>query len=524
MKSGFGSGVGAVVLLAAAAWAASEPSAPEAALVVVTCRSFTSAGAGNGFVIGDGTLVVTCDHIVTERSKLGTHTMERFVAVYSPYLGEACDGRILAHDAALDLAVLEVPWAGHPALSLADANEVLMARRARVISLYTAVRRLGKWSVEGPPRETFQVGVEERPVAFVGVRQAQPRLVALDGIGLLGHGWSGAPMLLPGTSVAIGCFASVQKVPARPDGVREEGNGAAVSQVPTLLAEGWRRRIASYQPARRDSPADAREICELALRVNGEVQEQRYDAALESARTLVQRRPDSAFAHATLAYASERVGQTEAAREHYEQALKLDPNNLHHQLLTAQFLGTHGEPNAAREILEPLWRSGRAHDLVGIALVNLLGERKEWPRVLEILGEATRSHPQNAYLWQQVAACRLQLQGPSAALEPLTRAVEVFPEQGPLRGGLAQLLEKTGALDEAERHFRALLAVEPQNPVVYYWLAEFLHKHRPQAGEEAVKIAEKALSLPPGGHLPREKIEELIKSVRDAMSSTAPER
>jgi hypothetical protein len=50
--------------------------------------------------------------------------------------------------------------------------------------------------------------------------------------------------------------------------------------------------------------------------------------------------------------------------------------------------------------------------------------------------------------------------------------------------------------------------------VVYCWLAQFLLKHRPQASAEALKTAEKALSLPPRASLPRETIEQLIANIR----------
>ncbi len=44
---------------------------PEAAVVMITGREFTGEAGGNGFVIGDGTLVVTCDHMGFEKSGAG---------------------------------------------------------------------------------------------------------------------------------------------------------------------------------------------------------------------------------------------------------------------------------------------------------------------------------------------------------------------------------------------------------------------------------------------------------------------
>ena len=60
------------------------------------------------------------------------------LTVFSPYLGEACEAHIVGSDKELDLAVLEIPWHGHPALCPADANAVMAARTCRVLGLRTA--------------------------------------------------------------------------------------------------------------------------------------------------------------------------------------------------------------------------------------------------------------------------------------------------------------------------------------------------------------------------------------------------
>lgn len=89
---------------------------PENTLVLVTSSTYLGKKAGNGFVIGDGTLVVTAYHIVFEESEQGQHTMGGLVRVLSPYLGQGREAYIIAADRDLDLAVLKVNWQGHPAL------------------------------------------------------------------------------------------------------------------------------------------------------------------------------------------------------------------------------------------------------------------------------------------------------------------------------------------------------------------------------------------------------------------------
>lgn len=487
---------------------------PESSLVVVMSRFFSGQQAGNGFVVGDGMLVVTSEHIVYEKSQKGEHRLEGFVGVYSPYLGEACDARILASDEDLDLAVLEVPWKGHPALVLGDANVVLEARSARIVGLPAVVKGLDARDAEGPAAELLQAEQEELPVAFVGVRTRVPLFVTLNGIGRIGPGWSGSPILLPDTSTAIGCFNVIRGNSLNQRAIGAQAAGAAVSRVPGLLGDGFDERRLRAATTSAQSPEDARAACSLALRASSLLRPGGYAAAREAALAFVKMRPRSGHGHKVLAYASEQLDQADAARESYRRAVELDPNSLNGQILYAQFLAAHGDPNQATQILESLWQTGRTRDLVAIGLVNLWGEQGRYSRCIEVAEEALRLNPRNAYLWQQMAGCRMQMREPGGAMESLTRAVELCPERGPLRGSLAHLLEQAGKLDEAERHFRALLEVEPENPVVHYWLALFLSKHRPQAAQEALKIAEKALDLPLRTSLPREKVEQLVAELR----------
>jgi len=185
-----------------------------------------------------------------------------------------------------------------------------------------------------------------------------------------------------------------------------------------------------------------------------------------------------------------------------------------------QFLTDNGDLDQAKRILESLWQAGRSRGLVAVGMVNLLEAQKEPSRCIQILEEAVQAEPRNTHLWHLLGAWRGRTQGPAAAIEPLTRAVELRPDEGPPRGMLARSLEMAGNLDEAEKHFRILLEVEPKNPVVYCWLAMFLSTHRPEATQEALDTAKKALELPPHPSLLREKIEQLIAEIRGRIGAS----
>ncbi|MEN6424877.1 MAG: tetratricopeptide repeat protein [Phycisphaerales bacterium] len=484
---------------------------PQSTLVVVAMRCFGGTRAGNGFVVGDGTLVVTCDHLVNESPKTGAHRCEGFVSVFSPYLGQVCGARILATDEELDLAVLEVPWKGHPSLSLASDDAILDANSVRVIGLPKVIDRLEDWDAVNSP-EGFDVREEVLSVAYVGVRGRVPRLISLDKAEVIGPGWSGSAIVLPDTGEIVGCITTVQRSFDR--SLRQVATGPTANQAFRLLGNGFDKGRLRRTGTCLESPGDAREVCALALCTSSLRRPQKYELAMESARAFIRLRPGLSFGHEMLAYAAEKAGQPDVARESYERAMELDPNNLSTQLVYAQFLTDNGKPDEAKQILEPLWRAGRSRGLVAIGMANLLDAQKDFPHCTEILEEATQSEPRNANLWQMLAACRAETQGPAAAIEPLTRAVELSPGEGRPRGMLARVLEMTGNLDEAEKHFRTLLDVESTNPIVYCWLAQFLSKHRPGTSQEALKLAEKALELPAHPSLPREKIEQMIASIQ----------
>ena len=157
---------------------ADTPADVDDALVMVIMRSFMGRGAGNGFVIGDGTLVVTAHHLVFAGSEKGQHKEAGLISVVSPYVGDGCEARIVAADEELDLAVLRIPWVGHPALKLADDADVISAERLVVRGIPDIVRSIGS-DAHGPVPEKFGSQVENLPVDYVAVRRRVPLFIIL---------------------------------------------------------------------------------------------------------------------------------------------------------------------------------------------------------------------------------------------------------------------------------------------------------------------------------------------------------
>jgi tetratricopeptide (TPR) repeat protein len=491
---------------------------PEDSLVVVTSGTPMGNRAGNAFVIGDGTLVVTAHHLVFEESEQGEHQMPGLVRLFSPYLGDDCEGEIVAADKELDLAVLKAPWRSHPALQLADDDSILSAECMQIIGMPEVIRGIGaNANVPFPESLTFQR--EELPGDFVAVRQQTSRFISLRGIGQLGEGWSGSPMLLPGSSKAAGCFVRLHGT----KGQRfVSAQGPIISQVKRLVVDAGKKESLRGADAVLPRAKDGVDVFLLTLCAYRDYLRDNYDSAFEKVQKLILVRPESAFAYGLSASVAQEQGKSDQAGQYYQKALKVKPDAVILKIYYAQFLSKH-QPEKALEILQQIWPFDRFKPYVATLMFNVLSERGEFGHCAEFLVEALKVDANNAYLWVNLGACQLQSGDADNAVVSMTKAVELLPEGGPFRGQLAQLLEKQGRLDDAERHFRKLLEIEPDNPVVHFWLAQFLAKHRPAAKEEALKEAHVALELPVRKSLSRQVIEELISSLRSDSEQKPPE-
>ncbi len=483
----------------------------EDCLVLVMASTPFGKFAGNGFVIGDGTLAITAHHIVYEESDLGRHRMPGLVTVLSPYLGEVCSVEIVAADEQLDVAVVKLPWRGHPAIKIADNNSVPLIERVEIIGM---PETLGAVETDANEPIGDSAGVQHKtlPVDYVGVRRAVPRLISLLGGDQLGDEWSGSPMLLPETSDAVGCFVrlSIAK------GNIVSARGPAMEQVRRLLNQ--KGQAEALRPADKmlTKPDDNMKVFSSFLEAYRLYTSHDFDRAFDKASEIILLRPRSVYMHAFAASIAEKQDKNEQAEKYYQKALELDPNAIASRILYAQFLSAK-DTQKAFGILQGIWDRESARPFAALLIFNILSGRGEYQNCSKFMEEALRVNRNNAYLWADLFACQLKLGNVNDAIDSLTKAVALIPERGPFRGQLAHLLQQYGRLDEAEKHFRELLKIEPNNPVVHLWLARFLSENRPEAKDEALKEAQIALELPQQGGLTKEIIEKFISDLNSQL-------
>ena len=492
--------------------ASDEAVGPDDCLVIILSTTPAEGRAGTGFAIGDGTLVVTAYHVVAEASAEGQHRMLGVVKIVSPYLGQCSYAQVVAVSKQHDLVMFKVPWKGHPAFELADDRELLQAADLETIGMVSIVSAIpAEFDRPFPP--SFSVGRAILEIDFVAVRQQVPQFISLAGRAQLGPGWSGAPMILPGTRKAAGCFVRLNKSVS--DG-QLTSQGPALAQARRLAAENNQSQSLTAPETLLRREPDGYQAARLFLQAYKALVRDDYQGSSTKTEELLTLRPQTPIFHVLAAQLQEKQKNYEKAQTHYRSALELDPETPMIQMMYGQFL-LERDPNRALETLEGLWEHEQMRPWLALIMWNdLQREQIVDEHHIQLLQEALAVEPGNAYLWFNLGATQLQQGRSDEGFQSMTKAVELFPERSAFRGQLARLLENDGRLDEAEGHFRRLLEIEPENPVVYFWFARFLARHRPPAKALALNVAQKALALLPGHGLPREEVEQLIREIQQA--------
>ncbi len=182
------------------------------ALVLLSARHVTSNRLNCryhsvGAVIGDGSLIVTAAHCVTDLLKPPPEKgfyFQRFAI--SPYWGEIYDVEVVAMDEQADIAILRASWPHHPALAPGD-----LADLTHVEAMWAATRSLVTREVfnqETP--NTALAGLARMEELTVGdTNGPNPnRAIQLKNTRYVVPGWSGSPMIHPESGRMLGVLTT----------------------------------------------------------------------------------------------------------------------------------------------------------------------------------------------------------------------------------------------------------------------------------------------------------------------------
>jgi len=367
--------------------------------------------------------------------------MAGVVTVLSPYLGASCDAEIVASDPELDLAVLRIPWKGHPAFGLADDDSVRLAERVTVAGMTYVFLAFG------PRAEESLIewkGIESQtlPVDFVAVRQDIPRFIQTAAVGSLGPGASGTPMLLPERPAVVGCFTSVVGRKEGEIGEVIAAKGPASAQVRELLEKAGQAESLNAAEQQLPQPPDAMEAWSLWLEILSTWGRKQPQQALEKAQALIELRPGCGFAYRIGTDAAARLKKDDSVETLWQDALNADTEGAATRLFYAFHLSKRGDQDKALEELDALWQAGNHCSMVTILMVNILSNRREYARCAHLLTEALKEEAENAWLWYQLGGVYAEQEDHATAASHLARAVELMPENERFQKALDKVKKK----------------------------------------------------------------------------------
>lgn len=462
------------------------------AIVRVVTHTGDDTKSGYGAVIGDGTLVVTAYHMVNEESAIGAHHMPGTVKVISPYLGDARIGRVIADDRERDLAILAVPWQGHPAYSLAAAEEIVALKAAAVVVT-------GKPGLPDGGFETVQR--EEILVDSVVLMHGVISQLALANPAQAGEGWSGCPVVSKETGQLVGSFTSIrgEKAKLRYVGttqpsprMRRLGIAVAAPAVAQVLAESGHK-----YPAKVDSPAKRPEDAAAAMEVLARAMRARsaggdLSGAINDLKEFLAHRPDSDAGSAMLASWSE--GDPAAEKICVATAAKY-PDSPDIRAIYAQTLADQGKLDQALAQYDMIDRKQADGGSVDCLVVQTLLEMKRANAAADRANEAITRYPENARLYCLRGVAKISQGMKDQGIADLQSAVSLWPDNGNFRYALARFLEQSGRLDEAVMHLRDAVDINPAEAQYRMALANVLVRQSPQNKPEAIAILEQAQKL-----------------------------
>ncbi|MHC4124652.1 MAG: ankyrin repeat domain-containing protein, partial [Planctomycetota bacterium] len=281
-----------------------------------------------GFVIGDGSLVVTAAHClddIVEGSKKGILVRPQVV---SRYYSDIFEAEILAVDKKADVAILQVPWDKHPAMELATVEELTEAKEI-IIAAYPPPK--GKASKQKHYREVF---MERLPVIKLDDKGSREAII-LRGGEFTGPGWSGSPMILTGSGKVAGVFGRNNLKQLNEKIFFHSLMGCDVNSIRSLLQKNCIDLEKDVENKISDRKNDAEKTFSLFISCFEAYAQKNYALALSRIKEAVYLRPQSVNAHLLLAFLAEIVNVKDKdkhaiklAESSYKGALKLAPENF----------------------------------------------------------------------------------------------------------------------------------------------------------------------------------------------------
>jgi tetratricopeptide (TPR) repeat protein len=411
-----------------------------------------------GFVVGDGQLILTAAHCVDTLNDLRSQAVSSELVAISPYYGDVFKVELVAVDEHADLAVLKAHWPGHPALSLADPNEIKNADR-----MFVAGYRQEE-DKEPPYRYHSDLSMERLTVRRLD-ETVPDSAITLQHTRYIRPGWSGSAIVLPKSGAVAGVCNKISISKTKKGKLtRRDAAGCSVASINALLSKHGLLAHIQRPPGGFETVQQSPQAFSLIVDYLMSFWNRDIEASLAIAKRLVQARSGSPYLKQFLAWSAENAFHRDPSREDllrlaessYKQALALDDDNASLHSAYGNFLTLNKRFDEAIIEVETALSLDASDDLALINRLNILNA-KDPAKAAAYGQELVEKYPDNYHYWFWHADAMMKLKRYEEALHAAQKAVDLNPD-GLYYGRLADALVKNDQLDRAEECYRKMTA------------------------------------------------------------------
>ena len=471
--------------------------------------------SGYGTVIGNGRYIVTAQHVISENSESGKHVMPGIITVISPYTAECCYAKIVGTNPNFDIAVLEVPWFGHPSISLAS-NEQLKNMELANFVVYDHT-------------SPGKVKTESLELDSILCRKGQPLLLKITGKGRLGHGWSGCPVLTPDGYLA-GCFAKIfgkkESLKLNYSLAENDKNydsstyslGGSVEVVREILSKA--NIIDEFAQGKNTLPKDDKANIAYSHLIKA-FDSSEETIAQEKIIKYLEYKPNSGIAKTLLIDFS----NTDTPLEKTVQFKKVIDDNpdlsqsFYALIKYGQLLSEQGKLKQANEIYAQAQIFDQNIDLVDILIAQNMTEMDLNPAEIQKLNALFEKYNSNARMLMIKAMYHLKKQELKIATIDCLKAISLWPEGIIQRKLLFHIYRESGKTKEALNVYEDIVQLEPQNPSNIYSLTLFNKENNTDKSEELQTLADTIKSDADMGNWSKQKSFEYLDKLKAILTN-----
>ncbi|MCX8052962.1 MAG: tetratricopeptide repeat protein [Armatimonadetes bacterium] len=480
------------------------------------------------FVVGDGSWAIASADAVIEKVGPDVEQPIRKPIFISFYTGQAWQCELRAYDKELEIALLKLPIAGLPAAPLASSTEFTKSKTptATLGQIMSGEPLGGVW-----PTEVYGITREKRGSEYrLVVGQWNAKNAALSEIGkrnwlFLSDIYPDSPipngaMVARGSNV-VGVYLNKLTIGSGKQSV-SFGRCAISPQIARYLSERGIDTAALYDPPaptikREDGAGDA---FQLRAAIYSQIGAGRPGEALERAQALVKLRPSEADAHLLLGVALTGSGKFEEAVKAFDEAAKIDPKLP--TLRTSRALALIGLGKLSEAEADLLKAVEEAPDDVRpvTALADFyMGDEKTYDKAFTYANRAQSMAPNSPAAKLLLARVEKRRKNYQAALNSIQAVLKMAPKWPDAYYAAGTTFEESGDLVNAEKAYRKLVELQPQNTTSLITLASFLADRGKY--DEAAGLISKIRELNPPQPI-LDALKELEKKVKGAKESAEP--